>query len=334
MGRRVAPLTKGITRVKQLLFIHRQRLGMLIGLFVVVLTYWVPSQAQPTTTSSVYFSNEWCPRPDEVAILSKHLYLSRNGCCLTRGSSRTGDEVPPNLLARWRNRIIAKYPDMQCKGVVQIEIGDEEVALIAKLQDEESQALAAAKVQEQLDYAAETWPPTSSDDCLHRSVTKELARRGLSSADCNELARTAGAKAIGEWAKAGGYFVREFGLYDVNSAGGVEPYGRFVNPDPGAAIKYIDLQIAMYNAVGDMLSSDIGHQNVGSVRVTGPMDNDQGQRRAHWGPVWYNHSARCIEIKSMRVEFMNKKVLNFSGKSLASALHPKLDNGCRVRKRQ
>lgn len=131
--------------------------------------------------------------------------------------------------------------------------------------------------------------------------------------------------------RSGSYYVKEFGIDEVNSAGGVEPYFVFVNPNVSSPIKYIDISVTPYNAVGDVISSTIGGQTTAGLRYTGPLSNVDGAKRSDWEPVWYNTTARCIKVQSVRVIFVNGRSLSFGGKTLKSALAPELANECKLK---
>jgi hypothetical protein len=178
------------------------------------------------------------------------------------------------------------------------------------------------------DKAAGIWPPESRETCDSLDAHGTLRKRGISALTCYEIADTEGRAAATERARSGGYVVRSLGLWDVNSAGGVEPVATFVNPNPDSAIKYIDLQMTMYNQVGDVIRSEIGGHSNGTVRMVGPLVNEQGLHKAQWGPVWYNHSATCLKVISVRVEFMNRKIVTYSGAQLSKALHPSISRSC------
>lgn len=126
-------------------------------------------------------------------------------------------------------------------------------------------------------------------------------------------------------------YVQEFGIREVNSAGGVEPFAVFSNPNKTSAIKYITMYLALYNGVGDAIRSDIGGNNLAGISFTGPLKHDEDDRSVNWGPVWYNSTAKCIQIRSMSVEFMNGKRVSFSGKALTAALATDIENHCRVK---
>lgn len=128
------------------------------------------------------------------------------------------------------------------------------------------------------------------------------------------------------------YFVKEFGISDVNSAGGVEPYFIFFNPNQSTPIKYINLRITLYNAVGDIISSDIGGKTTAGLSYTGPLSHSDGESRADWGPIWYNTTAECIKLESIRISFLNGKQLSFDGKTLGKALAPGINNVCKIKK--
>jgi hypothetical protein len=125
------------------------------------------------------------------------------------------------------------------------------------------------------------------------------------------------------------FYIKEFGISEVNSAGGVEPYATFVNPNSNLVIKYIRLRVTPYNAVGDVISSTIGDQGTAGMYMTGPLAQTDGEKRTGWEPIWYNHSATCLKIQSVQIEFVGGKTLSFAGKTLRAALSPELKNDCR-----
>lgn len=126
-------------------------------------------------------------------------------------------------------------------------------------------------------------------------------------------------------------YVREVAIAKVNTAGGVELYAAFVNPNKNSAIKYIRMSLALYNAVGDPIRSLIDSSHLAGIRFTGPLAYADDERGAHWTPVWYNGAAECIEVRSLSIEFMNGKHISFSGKSLKAALATSIVNSCRVK---
>lgn len=129
------------------------------------------------------------------------------------------------------------------------------------------------------------------------------------------------------------YFIEDFGVYDPNSAGGVEPYVEIVNPNKQSALKYLRVQMTLYNEVGDVVRSTIGGQSTAWISFTGPLTADEGAYKAKWDPVWYNKTGYCVKIQAITVEFMNGKKLSFSGSSLAKAIASDMKNDCTVKTR-
>lgn len=127
------------------------------------------------------------------------------------------------------------------------------------------------------------------------------------------------------------WFIKSFGIDEVNSAGGVEPYFIFFNPSPESPVKYVRLRATLYNAVGDIVSSRIGDKTTAGLTFTGPLSNADGETRASWNPVWYNATGICIKVESVHVTFVSGKVVSFAGKNLKNALAPELANDCKLK---
>jgi hypothetical protein len=158
-----------------------------------------------------------------------------------------------------------------------------------------------------------------------RSLITELERVKASISEINEKLLSSTGKPKPNW------FIKEFGVWTVNSAGGVEPYFIFNNPNEKSAIKYISVQISLFNSVGDMVGSQIGGDRTKGIRFTGPLTHEEGETRASWGPVWYNTTGSCIKIESMTITWMNGKNQTYAGKSLQAAFAPNVENSCRVK---
>lgn len=124
------------------------------------------------------------------------------------------------------------------------------------------------------------------------------------------------------------YFVKYL-THSVNSAGGVELEIGLVNPGHASAIKYITLDLRMFNAVGDVITDRISRSSTGTVRYTGPLRAEDGVDDTSWKPLWYNGNAACIRIESVHVQFMNGKSLRFQGGTLRNALSQRITNSCR-----
>lgn len=66
----------------------------------------------------LYFSNNWCPRTDELLVLSKHLKLEMNGCCIREAIVLDDTFSHPEVLDPWAHRVMLdEYPNLPCNGI-------------------------------------------------------------------------------------------------------------------------------------------------------------------------------------------------------------------------
>ena len=131
--------------------------------------------------------------------------------------------------------------------------------------------------------------------------------------------------------KPPGHYVEAFGIYTVNSAGGVEPSVTLRNANQKSPIKYARVAVQLYDRVGQVQRSTIGDASpIRWLSFTGPLRFSDPPKRGHWDPVWYNHSGWCIRIIELQLEFLNGTRRSFSGKSLELAIKPELGNSCPV----
>lgn len=163
-----------------------------------------------------------------------------------------------------------------------------------------------------LKYGLGRYDRSAVSACLFESLTTADERRELERKSLREP----------------GVYIADFGVSDVNSVGGVEPYVVFVNPNKSSNVKYVYVEMILYNAVGDVVSDDISGRRNGRLQYTGPLSYEAGEDRAEWEPVWYNTTGSCVKIVSLQVIHMNGKKLSFSGKALSSALSRSLKNSC------
>jgi hypothetical protein len=159
-----------------------------------------------------------------------------------------------------------------------------------------------------------------------KSLSEELEKVRSSMVELNAKALSSVGKPLNNW------IIKDFGVWDVNSAGGVEPYFVFTNPNDKSPIKYISLRISLFNAVGDMVGSEIGDQRTRTIQYTGPLAMEQGENKAQWSPIWYNTTGSCIRVESMSVTWMNGKSQSYAGKALTNAMASNLSNSCRTKK--
>ena len=150
-----------------------------------------------------------------------------------------------------------------------------------------------------------------------------------------EIARLeAAANSDGQLSPPPKWYIKSFGIDEINSAGGVEPFVVLFNPNAKSDIKYAVVRATLYNAVGDVIESTIGQTSTANLQFTGPLAMSDGERRVDWGAVWSNTTGSCIKIESLRVTFVDGKSVSFSGKNLRSALAPDLLNECKLQRRR
>ena len=128
-----------------------------------------------------------------------------------------------------------------------------------------------------------------------------------------------------------GYYIEAYGVYDVNSAGGVEPTVTVRNPNVKSPIKYARIALQLFDHVGKVQRSSIGREAPTQwVSITGPLRSDDDPHKGIWEPVWYNHSGWCITIVAVQIEFLDGTKRSFSGKTLSTAIKAGIENACPV----
>lgn len=273
----------------------------------------------------IYFSSGWCPNESEKSELSDLLRLEMNGCCIDRATP-ISEQFQLRQIAKYKDRLFTShYPNSVCVGIPSS----------PEQQEEQNQAISAADAalaeqQRTADALAKklwderVWPPTNRMVCSNDTVLK---RANSSYSPCTSLVRSEGQQTGATWSKEDGYFIADFGIWEVNSAGGVEIYAYIVNPKT-SPIKYVKITAGIFNAVGDAVGSEIGGVHTKTMTLTGPVENEEGEVNVTWKPQWYNHTASCVKISSVSVQFINGSISTYSGKNLKRAFKRTLDNDC------
>jgi hypothetical protein len=115
-----------------------------------------------------------------------------------------------------------------------------------------------------------------------------------------------------------------------NSAGGVGMRTAYRNLSSAGRIKYIDLSVVAYNAVGDVVVDKVSGASTKSFRVTGPIDptaRAEPDLQAVWGATWYNESITCLRLDRVRIEYLDGTEKTFAG-SDQRIRHPEFANSC------
>lgn len=178
-------------------------------------------------------------------------------------------------------------------------------------------------------FASSSYAQKSVDECEAELNTKYGAGKYLRSEVSNCLLEASGSTPQAPRSKT--IYVTNFGISEVNSVGGVEPFITFINPDPKSPVKYAVVTMALYNSVGDRVGSDIGGGSSRRLKYTGPLRYEAGEDASYWEPVWYNHSGSCVQITAIEIEHMNGRKLSLTGKALSQALATPEKNTCRVK---
>jgi outer membrane murein-binding lipoprotein Lpp len=90
-----------------------------------------------------------------------------------------------------------------------------------------------------------------------------------------------------------------------NSAGGVDFYVIWKN-NSDQVIKYIVFEVQPYNAVGDVVSSEIGNRSTYRGQSTGPFKKGQGNDgNSYWENAWYNNTIKTVKLNRVEIEYMD-----------------------------
>lgn len=100
-----------------------------------------------------------------------------------------------------------------------------------------------------------------------------------------------------------------------NSAGGVDLYINWKNLSD-KVIKYAYFTVEPYNSVNDIVTCTIRHYSRFTAQDEGPYSKGQGTSGTgyYWENAWYNHSIRGVNLKSVRIEYMDGTSLDIPEK--------------------
>ncbi len=91
---------------------------------------------------------------------------------------------------------------------------------------------------------------------------------------------------------------------EPNSAGGVDVSVSFENTSD-KIIKYIYFTVVPYNAVDDAVYSEIGGKSASTLKITGPISQDDSEVSYTSENVWYNSTVTRAQIESVNIEYMD-----------------------------
>lgn len=93
--------------------------------------------------------------------------------------------------------------------------------------------------------------------------------------------------------------------YKINSVGGIEHTMAFTNKLSNKTIKYIYLELEMYNAVGDVISNEINRsQKTEKLTFVGPLGPGKSSGKVYWNIDFYNSSfSGTMKFLSIVIEY-------------------------------
>ncbi|MBW7473881.1 hypothetical protein K0T92_03920 [Paenibacillus oenotherae] len=100
---------------------------------------------------------------------------------------------------------------------------------------------------------------------------------------------------------------------EPNSADGVNLYVHWTNKSD-KTIKYIYFEVVPYNAVGDIVSSDIGGGSTFRGMHTGPTKPGVSfGSQYYWENAWYNNTITQVQLRKVDITYMDESTITLSG---------------------
>jgi hypothetical protein len=120
-----------------------------------------------------------------------------------------------------------------------------------------------------------------------------------------------------------------------NIVGGIDVSIYFINISE-KTIKYVTFEVIPYNAVGDVVASEIGGEITAYLKETGPIESGKANITpstswSGWKAVWYNPTVKCIEIVGIEVIFMDGATISVDRSMITKCLAYSVLNDCRTK---
>jgi hypothetical protein len=109
--------------------------------------------------------------------------------------------------------------------------------------------------------------------------------------------------------------ITSFYSSEPNSAGGCDVHLTFINKS-NKIIKYVDWEGSFKNAVGDLVTSEIGNKSIFEGRFTGPVKPEHNSHNGYWSCIIYNFSAKRVIMNNLNIEYMDGSTIMIKGKDL------------------
>jgi len=102
-----------------------------------------------------------------------------------------------------------------------------------------------------------------------------------------------------------------------NSADGVDLYVHWTNMSDNT-IKYIYFSAVPINAVGDVVSSDIGGATTYTGQHTGPVTARESFGSEYvWENAWYNNTIRTVKLQKVEIIYMDGSTVTLEDDDVA-----------------
>ncbi|WNS46511.1 hypothetical protein [Paenibacillus sp. MMS20-IR301] len=103
---------------------------------------------------------------------------------------------------------------------------------------------------------------------------------------------------------------------EPNSAGGVDLHIKWQNNSTKVA-KYVYFSVEPYNAVEDIVGSEIGGTTTFTGRETGPFEQGSGSDGSnYWENAWYNNTITHVKLTQVTVDYMDGSTVTIQGEDL------------------
>ena len=103
--------------------------------------------------------------------------------------------------------------------------------------------------------------------------------------------------------------------YHLNSVGGIDVYLTITNKYK-KTIKYVNVEVEFYNAVGDVLQNQIGFGTSKKLIYTGPLEQGQTDSDVFWEACFYNTTFDgSMNIRSVSVEYTDGSKIDLEGEN-------------------
>ncbi|MDU0204902.1 hypothetical protein ACYEXS_35745 [Paenibacillus sp. MAH-36] len=94
-----------------------------------------------------------------------------------------------------------------------------------------------------------------------------------------------------------------------NSAGGVDLEIEWAN-NSDKVIKYVVFSVEPYNAVNDIVVSQIGGNSLFKGKITGPVSKDDvGLKNSYWENAWYNNSINTVQLVNVTIQYLDDTIV-------------------------